>query len=76
MPPKVDVATLIAKTDCTISSLYDLLEEFNMFFEVQPMTNILANVYNEVKIKYRSVKKQREAIADKLYEVSPEGSEE
>ena len=50
MPPKADVATLIAKRDSTLSSLYDLLEEFNMLFEVQPMTNILANVYNEVEI--------------------------
>ena len=43
------------------------------------MINILENVNKEVKeveIKYRSVKKQQEAIADKLYEVSPENSEE
>ena len=76
MPPKVDVATLIAKRDSTIGSLYDLLEEFNVLFEVQPMISILENVYKEVEIKYRSVKKQQEAIADKLYEVSTEGSEE
>ena len=76
MPPKVDVATLIAKRDSTIGSLYDLLEEFNVLFGVQPMKNILENVYKEVEIKYRSVKKKQEAIADKLYEVSPEGSEE
>ena len=68
MPPKVDVATL--------GSLYDFLEEFNVLFEVQPMINILENVYKEAEIKYRSVKKQQEAIADKLYEVSPEGSKE
>ena len=76
MPPKVDVATLIAKRDSTIGSLYDLLEEFNVLFEAQLMINILENVYKEVEIKYRSVKKQQEAIADKLYEVSTEGSEE
>ena len=76
MPPKVDVGTLIAKRDSTIGSLYDLLEEFNVLFEVQPMINTLENVYKEVEIKYRSVKKQQEAIADKLCEVSTEGSEE
>ena len=76
MPPKVDVGTVIAKRDSTIGSLYDLLEEFNVLFEVQPMVNILENVYKEVEIMYRSVKKQQEAIADKLCEVSTEGSEE
>ena len=76
MPPKVDVATLIAKRDITIGSLYDLEEEFNVLFEVQPIINILENVYKEVEIKYRSVKKQQEAIADKLCEVSTEDSEE
>ena len=76
MPSKVDVATLIAKKDSTIGSLYYLLEEFNVLFEVQPVVNILENVYKEVEIKYRSVKKQRETNADKLCEVSTEGSEE
>ena len=76
MPPKVDVTTLIAKRDGTIGSLYDLLEEFNVLFEVQPVINILENIYKEVEIKYRSVKKQQETIADKLCEVSTEGSEE
>ena len=76
MPPKVDVATLIAKRDSTIGSLYDLLEEFNVLFEVQRMINILKNLSKEVEIKYRSIKKQQEAIADKLCEVSTEGSKE
>ena len=40
------------------------------------MINILENVYKEVEIKYRSVKKQQEVIADKLCEVSTEGSDE
>jgi len=75
MPPRVDVSTLIAKRDSTIGSLCDLLEEFNMLFEVQPVRNILENVYKEVEIKYRSVKKQ-ETIADRLCEVSTEGSKE
>ena len=68
MPPKVDVATLIAKRDSTIGSLYDLLDEFNLLF-------ILENVY-KVEIKYKSIKKQQEAIADKFCEVSTEGSKE
>ena len=60
IPPKVDVVTLIAKRDITIGSLYDLLKEFNLLFEVQPVINILQNVNNKVEIKYRSVKKQQE----------------
>lgn len=49
MPPKVDVATPIEKSDSTIGSLYDILEEFNVRLEVQPVINILENVYKEVK---------------------------
>ena len=45
MPPKVDVTVLIAKRDSTIGSLYDLLEEFNVLFEVQPVIDILEIVY-------------------------------
>ena len=76
MPPKVDVTTLIAKRDSTIGSLHDLLEEFNVLFEIQPVISILENVYNEVETKYRSVKKQQETIAEKLCEASTEGAEE
>ena len=76
MPPKVDVTTLIAKRDSAIVSLHDFLEEFNVLFEIQPMISILENVYKEVEIKYRSVKKQQEAIAEKLCEANTEGAEE
>ena len=48
-----------------------------MLFEFQPVINILENVYKDVKIKYRSVKKHvQETIAEKFCEVSTEGSEE
>lgn len=76
MPPKVDVTTLIAKRDSTIGSLHDLFQEFNVLFEIQPVINILENVYNEVESKHRSVKKQQETIAEKLCEASTEGVEE
>ena len=49
MPPKVDVATLIEKSDSTVGSLYDILEEFNVRLEGQPEVNILENVYKEVE---------------------------
>lgn len=49
MPPKVNVALLIEKSDSAIGSLYDILEEFNERLEVQPVINILENVYKEVK---------------------------
>ena len=62
MPPKVDVTTLIAKRDSAIVSLHDLLEEFNVLFEIQPVISILENVYKEVEIKYRSVKKQQRQL--------------
>lgn len=51
MPAKVDVTTLIQKRDSTIGSLYDLLEEFNVRWKVQPVINILVNVYKEVEAK-------------------------
>lgn len=76
MPPTVDITMLIAKRDSTIGSLYNLVEEFNVLFEVQPVINVLENVYKEVEIKYRSLKKQQETITDKLCEASTEGSEE
>lgn len=51
MPPTVDVTMLIAKRDSTIGSLYNLVEEFNVLFEVQPVINVVKNVYKEVEIK-------------------------
>ena len=76
MLPRVDVAELIAKRDRTIGSLRDILEEFKVLFEVQPMINILEDVYKKVEIKYRSAIKQQGAITDKLCEVSTEGHKE
>ena len=68
MPPKVDVSILIAKRDSTIVALYELLEEFQVLYKVQPVLSTLENVYKEMEIKYRSVKKQQEAITDRLIE--------
>ena len=68
MPPKVDVSILIAKRDSTIVALYELLEEFQVLYNVQPVLSTLENVYKEMEIKYRSVKKQQEAITDRLIE--------
>ena len=68
MPPKVDVSILIAKRDSTIVALYELLEEFQVLYKVQPVLSTLENVYKEMEIKYRSVKKQQETITDRLIE--------
>ena len=56
MPPKVDVSILIAKRDSTIVALYELLEEFQVLYKVQPVLSTLENVYKEMEIKHRSVK--------------------
>jgi len=58
MPPKVEsVATLIAKRDITIASLDELLEEFNVLYQVESELITLENVHAEIAAKYRSVKK-------------------
>ena len=61
MPVKVDVSILII-------ALYELLEEFQVLYKVQPVLSTLENVYKEMEIKYRSVKKQQETITDWLIE--------
>jgi len=46
MPPKVEsVATLIAKRDITIALLDDLLEEFNVLYQVESELITLENVH-------------------------------
>ena len=54
----MDVSILIAKRDSTIVALYELLEKFQVLYKVQPVLSTLENVYQEMEIKYRSVKKQ------------------
>ena len=68
MPPKVDVSILIAKRDSTIVALYELLEEFQVLYKVQPVLSTLENVYKDMEIKYRSVKIQQETVTDRLIE--------
>ena len=69
MPPKVEsVATLIAKRDITMASLDELLEEFNVLYQVESELITLENVHAEIAAKYRSVKKQQVTIADRLIE--------
>ena len=69
MPPKVEnIATLIAKRDIAIASLDKLYEDFNMLYQVEPELIALENVYKEIAIKFRSVKKQQTTIAERLIE--------
>ena len=62
MPPKVDVSILIAKRDSTIVALYELLEEFQVLYKVQPVLSTLENVYKDMAIKYRSVKNSKRQL--------------
>ena len=62
MPPKVDASILIAKRDNTIVALYELLEEFQVLYKVQPVLSMLENVYKEMEIKYRSVKNSKRQL--------------
>ena len=39
-----------------------------VLYKVQPVLSTLENVYKEMEIKYRSVKKQQETITDRLIE--------
>ena len=69
MPPKIEnIATLIAKRDIAIASLDELYEEFNMLYQVEPELIALENVYKEIAIRFRGVKKQQTTIAEKLVE--------
>ncbi|CAH3193123.1 unnamed protein product, partial [Porites evermanni] len=46
----------------------ELLEEFQVLYKVQPVLSTLENVYKDMEIKYRSVKKQQETTTDRLIE--------
>ena len=67
MPPKADIKMLGGKRDNAIGALYDLFEEFEAVFAVQPQPKRLEAVFNQLETKYRSIKKQ-EVIADRLVE--------
>ena len=65
MLPKVDVSILIAKR-VTIVALYELSEEFQVLYKVQPVLSTLENVYKDMEIKYRSVKIKQETVVKHL----------
>ena len=48
MPPKEDVSILIAKRDSTIVALYELSEEFQVLYKVQPVLSTLENDYKDM----------------------------
>ena len=68
MPPKVDISVLIGKKSIAIDALYELFEEFDAVFDVEPELKTLESVYKQVETKYRSVKKQQETVAEKIIE--------
>ena len=74
MPPKVDVKTLAGKMNNAVGILNELMAEFEAIFAVKPGLERLEAVFSLVESKYRAVKKQQEAILDKLIEegASPE----
>ena len=72
MLPKVDVSILIAKR-VTIVALYELSEEFQVLYKVQPVLRTHENVYKDMEIKIRSGKIQRETITDRLIETGSKG---
>ena len=77
MPPKVEsIATLIAKRDITIASLDELFEEFDVLFQGESELISLENVRADIAVKFRSVKKQQETIADSLIEAGLSSGDE
>ena len=68
MPPKVDVKTLTGKMNNAVGIPNGLMEEFEALFAVKPGLETLEAVFSLVESKYRAVKKQQEAILDKLIE--------
>ena len=76
MPPKVDVKTLTGKMNNAAGILNELMEEFEAIFAVKPGLERLEAVFNLVESKYRSVKKQQEAILDKLIEEGASSEDE
>ena len=68
MPPKIDIKTLTGKRDNAIHALKELFDEFETLYSVKPELNLLAAIFNEIESKYRTIKKQIEAIADRFVE--------
>ena len=64
MPPKADINTFLAKRDVEIKSLYELFEEFQVVYGIEPELETLEKVYKEIETKFRTVKKQLEVIFD------------
>ena len=59
---------LISHLIVAIVALYELSQEFQVLYKVQPVLRTLENVYKDMEIKYRSVKIQQETITDRLIE--------
>jgi len=68
MPPKIDFKTLSGERDNAIHALSELFDEFEALYSVKPELNLLAAIFNEIESKYRAIKKQIEAIADRFVE--------
>ena len=66
MPPKINIKTLSGKRDNTVHALKELFNEFETLYSVKPELNLLAAIFNEIESKYRAIKKQIEAIADRF----------
>ena len=64
--PKVDIKTLTGKRNIAVQSLNELFEEFNCVHDIKTDPKLLENIYHQVESKYRVVKKQIEAIADRF----------
>lgn len=59
-----------------IQSIRELFEEFETILTVEPNLERLETVFNLVEAKYRHIKKQQEALADRIVEDSaPEADE-
>ena len=66
--PKTDLKTLIGKRDNAIQSIRELFEEFETILAVEPNLERLEIIFNLVETKYRQIKKQQEALADRIVE--------
>ena len=58
--------TLAGKLDNAVKLLYELMEEFETIFSVKLELKTLEAAFSLVETKYRLVKKQQEAILDRL----------
>ena len=66
--PKTDLKTLIGKRDNAIQSIRELFEEFETVLAVEPNLERLEIIFDLVETKYRQIKKQQEALADRIVE--------